>query len=576
MKRIYIIFSIIIILGISGYLYIRYSALKSKDFKPDNSKANSFLDLRPAIIAKLQQLVKDGSDGLYKLSIEKIQPHILKSQLDMLNAAIIPDTVAIKKLDSTHKLPDDIFKISFSSLHIDGIDIDDLLSGDHLSLKGVSIHSPAIEVYHQKRWYNKEKRENDSVTLYKKIMKKMKSISIDRIEVTNGTVVNNNFSKRNNTSRFNDVTIKMQNVLIDSSTQFDRNRFLFAKQAELSSKNFSGKTPDNLYHFKCETISVSTAENNLTLLQFQLHPRGGKQQFESRLTARKEMYDIEIPKITLSNINWWQLTNEESVIAKEAVINNCSFKVFLDRSLPFRKVKQHNFPHQMLMRIPLPIYIGKMHLVHSNLSYSEYNPGMAKRGTIYIDDMNGQVTNITNMPGKIKLNKLLTLKSTGRFMHTVPVTNGFQFDLSKYKTGNFTMSLDIGAMDSAVLNPIAEPMGEFMIKKGIIRRGIAHVKGNNFKATGRGVLLYKNLYLVALKKNKDKPGGIKKRSVLSFIGNVFLIKNANPSKGDEPRYKNFSSERGPHTTFMSLVWRTIYIGVLKTIGLPEEFADKPY
>ena len=114
MKRIYIIFSIIIILGISGYLYIRYSLLKTKDFKPDNSKANSFLDLRPAIIAKLQQLVKDGSDGLYKLSIEEIQPHVLKSQLDMLNAAIIPDTVSIKKLDSAHKLTDDVFKISFS------------------------------------------------------------------------------------------------------------------------------------------------------------------------------------------------------------------------------------------------------------------------------------------------------------------------------------------------------------------------------------------------------------------------------------------------------------------------------
>jgi len=577
MKRIYVIISVVIIVAITGYLYIRFSVLKTKNFKPDNAKANSVLDLRPAIIAKLQQLVKDGSDGLYKLSIEKIEPDVLASRLDMMNAAIIPDTASIGKLDSAHKLADDVFKISFSSLHLEGIGIDDLLSGDHVSLKEIVIRNPVIDVYHRKRWYNKEKRaENDSATLYKKIMKKIKSISVDGIEVTGGTLVNHNFSKKNNVSRFNEVSIKMQSILIDSTTQFDKSRFLFAKQAELSTKNFSGKTPDNLYIFKCEAINISTTENNLTVQKFQLHPRGGKQQFESKLTTRRGMYDIEIPKVIFSDINWWQLANEESLIAKKAVVENGEFTVFLNRSFPFRNVRRQSFPHQMLMQIPIPIYIKRMQFVKLNVSYSEYNPGMDKQGTIYVNDVNGQVSNITNVPEKIKLDKFMTVTSSGIFMHKVSLTNGFQFDLSKYKIGDFTMNLDIGPMDSAILNPIAAPMGEFMIKKGSIQRGTAHIKGNNFKATGKGVLLYKDLYLVGLKKKEDKPGGIKKKSVLSFIGNVFLIKNANPLKGEAPRYHDLGSERGPHSSFMNFVWKTIYIGVLKTIGLPPKFADKPY
>ena len=179
MKRIYIIGIAVIILGIGGYLYIRFSLLKTKDFKPVDSKANSVLDLRPAIIAKLQQLVKDGSDGLYKLSIEKINPDVLTSVLDMANVTIVPDTAVIKKSDSSQTLADDVFKISFSSLHLEGIDINDLLSGDHVSLKEVSIHDPIIEVYHQKRWYNKSKRiEDHSITLYKKIMKKIRAFQL--------------------------------------------------------------------------------------------------------------------------------------------------------------------------------------------------------------------------------------------------------------------------------------------------------------------------------------------------------------------------------------------------------------
>ena len=70
--------------------------------------------------------------------------------------------------------------------------------------------------------------------------------------------------------------------------------------------------------------------------------------------------------------------------------------------------------------------------------------------------------------------------------------------------------------------------------------------------------------------------GIKKKSVVSFIGNVLLIKNANPLKRDSVRRVDFLSERTYHATFINHVWRAIYLGVLKTIGLPASFADKPY
>jgi hypothetical protein len=368
----------------------------------------------------------------------------------------------------------------------------------------------------------------------------------------------------------------MNDVLIDSSTQYDTKRFLFAKQANLSTKNFYGRTPDSLYYFKCSSIDISTTGNNLTALNIELHPRENRQQFESHLKQRKEIYNLTIPKITVSGINWWDLANQKNIIANEATISNASCDIFLDRSLPFRKVKVNNFPHQILMRLPVPLSITKMHIRHCNLAYSEHNPGMDKTGTVYIDDMNGEVTNITNMHEQIKKHKILVIKSSGLFMHKIPMTNGFTFNLSKYKTGAFTMDLNIGAIDSSVLNPITEPMGEFMIQKGSIQKGIAHVTGNNFKGGGKGELLYKDLYLVGLKKDKNKPGSIKKKSVVSFFGNVFLIKNNNPKKDNAPKVVNFNFKRESKTTFFSLVWGTIFSGILKTIGLPPGFADKPY
>lgn len=138
-----------IILILSGYLFIRFYYLKAKDFKPDESKATSPLDLRPAIIAKLQQLVKDGSNGLYRLTIEKIEPDLAASTLEVTDATLIPDSVSIQRLDRLKQLPDDVFRIRVHKIHIDGIGVTDLLHKDRIDVKNIQMSSPEIEVYHK-------------------------------------------------------------------------------------------------------------------------------------------------------------------------------------------------------------------------------------------------------------------------------------------------------------------------------------------------------------------------------------------------------------------------------------------
>jgi hypothetical protein len=223
-----------------------------------------------------------------------------------------------------------------------------------------------------------------------------------------------------------------------------------------------------------------------------------------------------------------------------------------------------------------PVLVKKLRVSHCNLVYNEFNPGMDKIATVYIDDMKADVANITNMKKRVKTNRYLKVKSSGLFMHSVPMQVDFSFDLLKYKNGNFTTDLHVGAIDKDILNPVARTSGEFFLKKGSIQKGVVHVEGDNFKGNGHGQVLYKNLYLVELKKDKDKPGGVKKKSLLSFIGNVLLIKNNNPPNGEDPKMIDFTFERKSTSTFLNVVWGTIFTGILKTIGLPPAFGNKKY
>ena len=141
----------------------------------------------------------------------------LDRTLDAVNANITVDTAAMLRLDQLKKLPDDIFKIKFASLHVDGIGINDLIDQKHIVIDAIYCNSPLIEVYHKSQPYNEAVRKaSDTLSLYHRIKGQTKSIVIGKINIGKGTFINHNVGKKTNVTRFNVVSIIMKDLLIDS------------------------------------------------------------------------------------------------------------------------------------------------------------------------------------------------------------------------------------------------------------------------------------------------------------------------------------------------------------------------
>ncbi|HUS02595.1 MAG TPA: hypothetical protein VMY77_12745 [Chitinophagaceae bacterium] len=566
-KRFLIAALILFFLIIAGYLFIRYRYLKVKSFTPDNSKAKNAIDLRPSIIAKLQQLVKDGSNGLYILSVEKIEPHLLSSKLDAFNASIRIDTAAMQHLDSLELLPDDIFTFTFPKLHIDGIGIDDLLHKDRLELTGIIVLDPLINVYNKKRWYNKDDHR-DTLSLYEKLKGQMRKIAIGKIEVMNGTVINHT---EKSTTKYNGVSVLVNEVLIDSTTQFDRSRFLFAKHARFSTKNYSIPTKDGLYFFSAANIIISGDQHTITAQNVELRPRYNRRQFEDKLKFGKDMYQLLLPKVTLRDVDWPALINSDRFILNEAITEGGTFKIFYDRAKPQAPIKLDNFPHQVLMTVPFPLSVKKWSVKNLDISYEEHNPLTDKNGTAYFDNATAEITNVTNIPSEIKRDPFSTISANALFMHKTPLQVKFKYDLSKYRTGEFTADITMNSIDSTSINTIAAPLGLFTIKTGIMQKAVIHVQGNNLRTHGKITMLYSDLHITPLKKDED--GDLKKKRVTSLLANVILIKNENP-KDNELRQPDFTVERGTHKNFFNLLWTSVLTGIVKTVGIPTKMVRK--
>src|SRR5438105_11052323 len=156
-------------------------------------------------------------------------------------------------------------------------------------------------------------------------------------------------------------------------------------------------------------------------------------------------------------------------------------------------------------------------------------------------------------------------------MHQIPVTARFQFDLSKRRTVVFSDELHVGAMDKTIVNAIAEPLGMFTLKSGTMKQAAAHIRGDNFKAKAKMVMLYNDLHLTPLK-NSDSTGNLKKKTLAGFFANTFFIKDANPSSGESPRNPEVIVQRDGSGTFFNFLWKAVFTAGVKIIGIPRKFA----
>ncbi len=558
MKKKYVISLIVIaVLGAAIFIYLQTRNLR---------------DFEPQIIAKLQSLVLKGTDSLYRLSIDRIEVDVVKSRIGLVNASLDVDSSVLVKMDSAEEAPDDVFRITLHTLYIDGLDPTDLLDTKSIHLNLLNIENPTIEVFHKKRKYNSEKRK-DTTSLHRKLADQISSFSLDTLNIKDAGFIHHNLAMTNKTSELKDVSIHFNKILIDATTEYDTTRFLFAKEAMISLKDYSFRTSDGFYFLKADAVSISAPKNTMEITGFSLKPAMSRTAFDKATGFRKEQYDITVGSMGINQINWWDLLNEDGLTADTIKISDSKVKVYMNRSLPApQKSKVGSFPHQLLMKLELPVKINKIKVAGLDLQYEEYNPKSGKSAEISFDNTSGTISNITNQAGEIGKDPYMRVSAQSFFMRDAPMQSDFSFDLAHYKEGIFQVDMKLTKIKKEQLEKVANGLGLFSIKSLNIKSLQAHVDGNDKLGKGTVLLLYDDLKVVPLKKDDDKKDGMKERNLLGFVINSFVIKGSNPSGNEKPRNPTEQFVRENDKSFFNLVWKSILVGILKTVGANPKLA----
>jgi hypothetical protein len=328
----------------------------------------------------------------------------------------------------------------------------------------------------------------------------------------------------------------------------------------LSADGFSFLTDNKRYKIKFGAFDINSLDSTLHINDFLVTPQVTEEAFTKSLKYQDDLYNLKFTNINLIGVDSRKLIVEKRFEAATAELQP-DIRVFNDRTVtPNPASKVGKYPHQMLLKLKMPIHIQKLIIKNGYVAYKERGAISGETGTVFFKNINGTVSNVTNIKDVIAKSNMMQLNAKALFMGVSDLQTTWKLPLDT-KNGAFNVTGEAGGFNAEALNAITEPLGMVSIRKGEINKLSFDITGTDLHANGTSTLLYDNLKIDLLKKDS---ADTKKKNLMSFVANM-LVKDKNPTNG-EIRKNEIDQERVTTKSFFYLVWKSIFAAAKKTVS----------
>lgn len=520
---------------------------------------------------KLPELVFLKSDSLYRITYDAVDVDEVAGEILIKNLQLIPDSTYKKPTDST--LPHNLIKVTVPEVHITGVQTDAAVIDKQILASKVKLTSPVVTMYNNKRGAKANDNQNDTTPttdkLYQVLLRGLDKIKVDTILITDANYHICQWADGDTIFSGSKINAQLHHINISDSTSTDKSRVLFAENASLDVNNIVIRTKRGLYKYTFNDIQLLSAERSFAVKKLNITPLLSEAAFMKASKYQTDRMDFDLYNLLFKNVNVQEILNG-NLITDELIIKNAQFKIFRDKSYPDKKDnKVGHYPHQDLLRIPIDVALKKVVVQSGSIEYKEKNPQTAKSGVVVFDDISASLLNVNNRKDN---NGIMTVNFNTRFLNKVPLSATLQFYM-KDKNGKFTVNGSMKQTDATVFNPLSKPMALVEINSGNIQSLDFNLICDDYKAKGIVKLLYNDLKIKILKQEELGTSEYKSKKVMSLIANL-TIPDANPKKKEAVRIVTVNHARDTQRSMFNLIWKAIFEGAQKTVGIDGKLGAK--
>ncbi|WP_207426538.1 hypothetical protein [Pedobacter sp. SYSU D00535] len=524
--------------------------------------------IEPTVADRIKETITSSTDGLYTISFSGIQINPLSGNVKLRDIKFQPDPAVYAALLRKGSNPTHIYTVQVKSLVLKGAHPLKAYFDRKLIVNALIINEPEIKVYFQNRNDDVEESE-DRRTAWQRLSKYLKAIHIHRIELHNA-----NFQYIDETIQkaeidgVKNLSVTVSDLLIDSTSHLDKNRFYFSKDISLRIQGHEYFSRDSSYKIYFDELKASSSKKEATVEGFKLIPRFPEMSLLPDRRTKRIRYVVGVEEIKLENIDFKTLIDRRRLRASSLSLGRLELNAFSNKTIPKPLYDRgRNFPHVALKRFRLNTSIDTLKLRNSSITYAEYNPVTAKTGRVFFNSINGKVLNVTNDSSRIAKNSWAKSDFRALLFGKGAFEMKIDFDLRSAEAA-YNYRGRVGEINTRVFNSVLRPLALMQFNSGRVIKAEFDVKADYRRSEGSIKLFYENLGVGIFSINENKL--LQRNTLKSLVANNLLLKEDNPTAGEPLRVGRIQYYRPDSIAFFSSMWNSIYTGLQESIGLTRE------
>lgn len=520
---------------------------------------------KPELEKKITEAVNKGSEGLYQVSVKDLHLNILTGSITADSIWLRPDTVMLNALLGKKVAPTHLFEIRLAKLQLRRLSLLRIWRKKEIDLNDIILNKPSINMTYYAGQHRPQTKTKPK-SLYELLSGTLHSVRIKAMRIADADFDYISGASGKKLNSVHKLNLTVRDFLLDENSADDTTRFYYTKDVRFEIAGYHSPSKDGMYTTKVDSITGSLRKRELEVKNFRMIPKYPELEFSRKLGTQKDRYDLQFKHILFSGIDYLRLNSEGVLHAQSLLLNAGTAKIFMNRELPGgTQDKTKNFPHMALQRLPVATTIDTLKLRHLHVAYTEYNPMAEQKGTVHIDNLKGNIMNVTNDSVSLDKSAVAVALLEADLVKAAHLNIRIDFKLRSPIAG-FHYKGHIGPMNMVKLNPLSRALGLVELESGKISKIDFEAEGNRYGAKGNMQMRYTDLKIKLLKAGEDGEAP-KKKGFLSFLANNILIKDSNPLPGKELREVKIDFERTPSASFFNLLWKSVFTGLRETVGL---------
>lgn len=242
----------------------------------------------------LKNLVTTQSNGKYEVDFSEIEILVLEKRISFT------DLNLLKSGNNSSDTSEQVYSIKVPQLQLSVGSILDLYFHQELTIEGIKIHDPEIQIAALGKSSNNTSLSYESGTLYNAISTYINVFSVDNLDIRNASIKYSKPTKESLKQFIVDqINFSVANFLVDSSASSNDEKFLYSDKIELVISNQQFNLPDSIHAITFDEFSISTSTGDILFKNINLLPKEGIE-----LKTLPVYYKIQIPELNFRGLDF--------------------------------------------------------------------------------------------------------------------------------------------------------------------------------------------------------------------------------------------------------------------------------